>query len=154
MTAELNDAELIALAVSGEPVVDYKHSNSHAVCDYNLPAIVRGFLAINLGSATETIAIEEAGFMPKLYGRKDGKACRVIMVSSLGDVGIAYKDVRYGYSLRCSIYDLDLDAFTLERPTDLPDGPPQDRDPERACSPPIQFTLKSRRRGRAIRTRP
>ncbi|AFO71621.1 hypothetical protein CcrKarma_gp226 [Caulobacter virus Karma] len=124
-TETLSDAEVLGALMEGKIGMPYEVSNSRAICDYKLPAIVRGFLALNAGNATETLAIEEAGFMPKLYGRYKGKACRVIMVSSLGDVGITYHDNRYGYSDRVSIYDLDADAFSLERPADLPAPPPE-----------------------------
>lgn len=154
--AKISDADAIALAVSGAPVEPYARSNSHALHDHKgLPAIARGFIALNMGNATETMAIEEAGFMPALYGRKDGKACRVIMVSSLGDVGITFKNNRYGYAERCSIYDLDAAAFTLEKPADLPEPPPEPKSyDDRAIEFRSFVTREPRRRNAKIRTRP
>lgn len=107
----MSDAALIASAVEGEPMEPYDRSNDHALHDHALPAIVRGFIAINSGPATETMAIEEAGWMPRLYATyqpssEPGERVRVVMVSRLGDCGISRKDERYGYFARVSIYDL------------------------------------------------
>ncbi|AXQ68416.1 hypothetical protein HOT99_gp201 [Caulobacter phage CcrBL10] len=154
MTAEtMSDAEILGAVIEGKIGMPYEASNSRAICDYKLPAIVRGFLALNAGNATETLAIEEAGFMPALYGRKGGKACRVIMVSSMGDVGITFANNRYGYSERLSIYDLDMGGFSLERPADLPDPPPE---PVYAGSgyPLMSFKSPRRKPRRLIKSRP
>ncbi len=112
----MSDADAIVAAVAGVPAEPYKRSNEHAIHDYSLPAMARGYLAIKAGNATETGAIEEAGFMPALYatwtpepntiyGDKPIRV-RVTMVSRLGDVGISRKDEPTGYFTRCSIYDL------------------------------------------------
>lgn len=108
MAAEMNDADVLAAVVSGDFRTQPKgRDNESALYDDKLPAIVRGFIAINMGSAVETEAIEEAGFMPVLYGRHDGKACRVNVVSSLGDVGVSYDlERRHGYNVRVSIYEV------------------------------------------------
>uniref|UniRef100_A0AB74UMS4 Uncharacterized protein n=1 Tax=Caulobacter phage BL57 TaxID=3348355 RepID=A0AB74UMS4_9VIRU len=152
-TAQAQDAEIVTALMSGLITAPYLKSNEHAIFDRDLPAIVRGFLAINAGNATETLAIEEAGFMPTLYGRYKGKACRVVMVSSLGDVGISFVDQRYGYSERVSIYDLDKDAFSLTRPTDLPDAPPQPVYTDHGSIDWIHPPLR-RRKKKLIKSRP
>ncbi|AFU86702.1 hypothetical protein D869_gp212 [Caulobacter phage CcrRogue] len=154
MTAEtMSDAEILGAVIEGKIGMPYEASNSRAICDYKLPAIVRGFLALNAGNATETLAIEEAGFMPALYGRKGGKACRVIMVSSMGDVGITFANNRYGYSERLSIYDLDLDGFSLERPVDLPDPPPEAVYTDMMINP-LRFSSPRRKKKKLIKSRP
>ena len=87
--------------------------NDAALFDRSLPAIVRGFLAINNCDATERMAIKQAGFMPRLFAQHSGRACEIVMVSRLGDVGITHKDGG-SYDHRCSIYE--LSDFTLTSP--------------------------------------
>lgn len=112
-----SDAEVLAAVMSPDAQVEPEgRRNRDVLFDFKLPAIVRGFIACNMGPATETMAIREAGFMPKLYatwtpppgtiyGDKPIRV-RVVMVSRLGDVGISRKDQEHGYFTRCSIYDL------------------------------------------------
>lgn len=92
-------------AVAEARKANYPRSNDHALHDFSLPAMVRGFIAMNMGPATEVMAIKEAGFMPRLYGTYKEKRVRVVLISSMGDIGVAFKDVDQ-YSERCSIYDL------------------------------------------------
>ncbi len=106
MAPSENDVALIAAAVAGVPADRYNRTNEHALLDFDLPALVRGFIAINQGPATETMAIRGAGFMPRLYGTYEGERVRVTMVSRLGDIGISREDKEHGYFERCSIYDL------------------------------------------------
>lgn len=96
--------------------------NGDVLFDRDLPALVRGFIALNQGPATETMAIREAGFMPRLYATYQGRRVRVTMVSRLGDVGISHKDEEYGYFTRCSIYDLTefSDEMSLSGPANRP----------------------------------
>jgi len=81
-------------------------TNYDALYDFTLPDYVRAFLAIHQGNAHETSTIELAGLMPKLYGTYEGRPCRVVMVSTLGDVGISFEDKESNYAERVSIYDL------------------------------------------------
>jgi len=113
------DADLIHAAITapdGAAEVEGRR-NRDVLHDYDLPAMVRGFIAINQGPATETMAIRAAGMMPRLYGTwtppEDSEYAangpirvRVVMVSRLGDIGISSVDKEYGYFTRCSIYDL------------------------------------------------
>ena len=115
--AGIDPAQAIAQAMRA--FADGPRGNAHAIMDRSLPAIVRGYLAIKQGSATETLAIREAGFMPALYARFEGEPVRVTCVSTLGDVGISRKlDEEYGYFDRVSIYD--LTDFSTERPSRQP----------------------------------
>lgn len=97
----------------------YNLSNEHAIYDYQLPAFVRGFLAAHSMSASYSMAMEEAGFMPKLYARWNGIPVRVVMVSRMGDVGISKLDEQHGYFERLSIYELTDYAVTMP-PDTLP----------------------------------
>ena len=108
-----SDAEVLAAVMSPDAslVPDTKH-HRQVLFDFDLPSYVRAFVACNQGPASETMAINEAGLMPKLYATytpADGSApfrVRVTMVSRLGDVGVSRDDVEYGYFDRLSIYDL------------------------------------------------
>lgn len=102
----MSDVDLITAAVAGVAAEPVGRRNEDVLHDFDLPAMVRGFIAINQGPATETMAIREAGFMPRLYASYRGERVRVTMVSRLGDVGVSRKDEEYGYFDRCSIYDL------------------------------------------------
>lgn len=102
----MGDVDAIVAAVEGRPAQPEGRHNRDALHDFNLPAIVRGYIAIKSGNATETLAIEEAGMMPRLYASYQGVRVRVTTVSRLGDVGISRKDEGYGYFARVSIYDL------------------------------------------------
>jgi hypothetical protein len=102
----MNDVDAIVAAVEGVSAEAPGRQNRDVLMDFDLPAMVRGFIALNQGPATETMAIREAGFMPRLYATYREKRVRVTMVSRLGDVGISHKDEEYGYFTRCSIYDL------------------------------------------------
>lgn len=84
----------------------YSRSNERALHDYKLPVMVRGFIAAHDQPATYKMALREAGYLPKLYGRYQGEPVRVVMVSRLGDIGISREDKEHGYFTRCSIYDL------------------------------------------------
>jgi hypothetical protein len=105
---EPSDAQLLEAAIMAPDGAAQPEGrrNRDVLHDYKLPAMVRGFIALNQGPATETMAIREAGMMPKLYGTYQGKRVRVVMVSRLGDIGITTIDQEYGYSDRVSIYDL------------------------------------------------
>lgn len=95
----------------------YPKSNERALHDFSLPAIVRGFIALHQGPATEVLAIEEAGFMPRLYATHEGRACEVTQVSSMGDIGVDYLTPLADapkYARGISVYDL-MD-FSLEDP--------------------------------------
>ncbi len=105
---KLSDVEILQGVVDGTLKAQPDHrSNEHALHDFSLPAIVRGFIAINMGPATETMAIREAGFMPALFAKWNGEPVRVTIVSRMGDVGI-HRDPReeWTYNERVSIYDL------------------------------------------------
>lgn len=99
---------MIAEAVAEARKAWYPKSNQRALHDFNLPAIVRGYIAINQGPATETCAIEEAGFMPHLYAKYNGRDCQVTLVSAMDDIGISWTERldNCGYNERLSIYDL------------------------------------------------
>lgn len=116
-TTAPSDAEVLAAVMSPDAQVEPEgRRNRDALFDFSLPAIVRGFIAAMDAPATETMAMSEAGFMPKLYanwtpppgsqyGNKPMRV-RIVMVSRLGDVGISSKDQEHGYFTRVSIYDL------------------------------------------------
>ncbi len=149
-------------AENWSPAEPRGRQNEDAMRDYSLPAIVRGFIAINSGPATETMAIREAGFMPRLYGTHEGERVRVVMVSRMGDIGISRDDKEHGYFKRCSIYDLtdfseemhpvapaarpfvklyaiaDAQGFWV-KPHDVGGG----RDAFIACSAPVLYTEKA-----------
>lgn len=113
-----DDADVLGAVISGALDMPYGQSNDKALHDFDLPAIVRGYLAIKQGTATETMAIAEAGYMPKLYATYKGERVRVTLVSTMGDVGISREDKSHGYFTRCSIYDLSdfSDEFHPEAP--------------------------------------
>lgn len=110
---EVSDAEVMAALMSPDAsFVPFEKHHRRVIHDFDLPAYVRAFVACNQGPASETMAINEAGLMPKLYATytpADGSEpfrVRVTMVSRLGDVGVSRDDVEYGYFDRLSIYDL------------------------------------------------
>lgn len=116
MPSKLSDADAIALAVAGVPMEPPGRTNSDAMHDHGLPILVRGFLSAHCGSATLINLRQQAGLVPRLYGTwqppQDGSwgndpiRVRVVMVSTMGDIGISRKDQETGYFTRCSIYDL------------------------------------------------
>lgn len=124
-----------------------RQDNRHALHDHKLSPLIRGFIAINSGPATETMAIREAGFMPTLYARRDGRACQIVLVSSMGDLGVRYDQSPdgYGYTER-SISAYDLTDYSLERPADLPDAKPQ---PVYHDVPPTFTNRHARRKAQA-----
>lgn len=94
--------------------VPYKLSTEAMLYDFKVPAFVRAFIAIRSLNAVCTSAIDDAGYMPRLYAKYQGKPVQVSMVSRLGDVGIAPDNRRHGYNQRLSIYE--LTDFTQENP--------------------------------------
>lgn len=119
---DVSDADaLVAVMAPGFKVVPREKEHTRVLYDHDIPAFVRGFIAMNQGAATETMAITEAGYMPRLYATytpDDGTEpfrVRVVMVSRLGDVGISRKDEDGGYFKRLSIYDL-TDFDTVMHP--------------------------------------
>ncbi|AXQ69401.1 hypothetical protein HOU02_gp324 [Caulobacter phage CcrBL9] len=115
LTEEEKDARFRA-AIAEAKKAWYPKSNEKALHDFSLPAIVRGFLALHQGPATEVLAIEEAGFMPRLFAKHGERHCQVTLVSAMDDIGISYtyQPDGYGYTERLSIYD--LTDFTLTNP--------------------------------------
>lgn len=120
MPAGQADVDAIVAAVEGRPMQPADRDNRHALYDLDLPAHVRAFLAINLMNGVCTSAVEEAGYMPRLYGTWNGERVRVVMVSTMGDIGISRDDVQRGYFERCSIYD--LTDYAEEMNPDAPAG--------------------------------
>jgi hypothetical protein len=118
----MDDVDAMIAAVEGRPAQPKGRHNRDALTDYDLPALVRGFIAINAGNATETLTIREAGLMPRLYATYQGERVRVTMVSRLGDVGVSRKDDEFGYFARVSIYD--LTDFSQERNPQAPANRP------------------------------
>ncbi|UTU09672.1 hypothetical protein CcrBL47_gp387 [Caulobacter phage BL47] len=109
--------EQLRAAIAEAKKAWYPKSNERAMHDFSLPAIVRGFIALHQGPATEVLAIEEAGFMPKLYAKHEGRACEITLVSAMGDIGVDYLTPVAGaasYARGISVYD--LTDFSLEGP--------------------------------------
>jgi hypothetical protein len=87
--------------------VDHKRSPEHAVYDYALPAFVRAKLVMLMLPATESMILREAKIDSPVYAKHDGRACKLTLVSRLGDIGISYSERDMGYDKRgLSIYDL------------------------------------------------
>lgn len=103
-----SDAEILEAVVSGRlQVLPEGRENRDALYDFDLPSIVRGFIAAMDAPATETMAMQEAGMMPRLYATYEGRRVRVTCVSRMGDIGIAYDGRTWGYDKRgLSFYDL------------------------------------------------
>lgn len=112
------------LADKNFPAAHAFTDNDKAIYDHTkLPAFVRSFLAINSLSAVCTVAIREAGHMPKLFARYHGTPVQVTLVSRLGDVGITTDLSRErGYDERVSIFDLDCFSQTPLQPHTEEDG--------------------------------
>lgn len=122
------DAEILEAVVSGRlQVLPEGRENRDALYDFKLPSIVRGFIAAMDAPATETMAMQEAGMMPRLYATYEGRRVRITCVSRLGDIGVAYDDRTWGYDKRgLSFYDLtDFD-------TEMHPGAPAARQTTRA----------------------
>lgn len=113
--AAISDAAILEAVVSGGLQAAPKgKANRDALHDFELPSIVRGFIAAHDAPATYTMAMREAGMLPRLYATYEGRRVRITCVSRLGDIGIRYNDEAWGYDRRgLSFYD--LTDFDTER---------------------------------------
>ena len=82
--------------------------NSALIFDTDLPAFVRAFFAFHTMSPMGALAIRQAGYVPELYGKVNGKPVKVLCAYSGYDVGIATEKEKYRRVLRTMISDFSL----------------------------------------------
>ncbi len=102
-------SNLLVEAWRSAPYNAKERSIDHAKIDYSLPAYVRAFLVMKDLPATESMTIEEAGYMPRVYGTHidSGRRARLVLVSSMGDLGVAWRDVDQYSDRGFSVYDFE-----------------------------------------------
>jgi hypothetical protein len=108
-TEDIGDAVTneIVEAFRNAPYNAEGRNTEHAMHDFKLPAFVRAFLVIHSLPATEKMILEEAGIDSPVYAKFEGQPCRLTLVSSMGDIGIAFDNRNHGYHRRgLSIYDM------------------------------------------------
>lgn len=111
-----NDAvKAITQAMKEMPYNAQDRSVDHAISDRELPAFVRATVLLMCMSATNTYLLRAANMLPPLYANHEGRACRVTLVSAMGDIGVSYTERDMGYDRRgLSLYD--LTDFSQEKP--------------------------------------